>query len=142
VYRSSFDRIARVITFTAQNTAASAASITRKKLHPASNIQQLLLSHALAAGDTDFARPPLRQASTTPTQIMNGSHIKQAAIQKAKQVANASNGNANKKRKKELKPIITTEGQQEKAQSQSQEKDAEGASAASNMASSNQPAAG
>ncbi|KAH8752184.1 kinase-like domain-containing protein [Hyaloscypha finlandica] len=50
---------------------------------------------------------------------MNGSHIKQAAIQKAKQVANASNGNANKKRKKELKPIITTEGQQEKAQSQS-----------------------
>ncbi|KAH8790366.1 kinase-like domain-containing protein [Hyaloscypha sp. PMI_1271] len=73
---------------------------------------------------------------------MNGSHIKQAAIQKAKQVANASNGNANKKRKKELKPIITTEGQQEKAQSQSQEKDAEGASAASNMASSNQPAAG
>jgi serine/threonine-protein kinase SRPK3 len=57
---------------------------------------------------------------------MNGSHIKQAAIQKAKQVANtASNGNANKKRKKELKPIITTEGQQ----------DAEGASS---MASSNQ----
>jgi hypothetical protein len=54
---------------------------------------------------------------------MNGSHIKAAAIQKAKQVAsNASNsnsnGNANKKRKKELKPIITTEGQQ----------DAEGAS--------------
>jgi serine/threonine-protein kinase SRPK3 len=59
---------------------------------------------------------------------MNGSHIKQAAIQKAKQVANASNGNANKKRKKELKPIITTEGQQ----------DAEGAS---NMASSNQASA-
>jgi serine/threonine-protein kinase SRPK3 len=47
---------------------------------------------------------------------MNGSHIKAAAIQKAKQVAsNASNsnGNANKKRKKELKPIITTEGQQD-----------------------------
>ena len=53
---------------------------------------------------------------------MNGSHIKQAAIQKAKQVANASNGNANKKRKKELKPIITTEGQTEKPQSQPQEK--------------------
>jgi len=60
---------------------------------------------------------------------MNGSHIKQAAINKAKQVANASNGNTtNKKRKKELKPIITTEGQQ----------DAEGAS---NMASSNQASA-
>ena len=73
---------------------------------------------------------------------MNGSHIKQAAIQKAKQVANASNGNANKKRKKELKPIITTEGQQDKTQAQAQEKDAEGASATSNMASSNQPAAG
>lgn len=70
---------------------------------------------------------------------MNGSHIKQAAIQKAKQVANASNGNANKKRKKELKPIITTEGQQQAAQSQAQDKDAEGAS---NMASSNQPSAG
>jgi serine/threonine-protein kinase SRPK3 len=53
---------------------------------------------------------------------MNGSHIKQAAIQKAKQVANASNGNANKKRKKDLKPIITTEGQQD-------------AESASNMAS-------
>jgi serine/threonine-protein kinase SRPK3 len=63
---------------------------------------------------------------------MNGSHIKQAAIQKAKQVANsASNGNANKKRKKELKPIITTEGQQQH--------DAE---SAASMASSNQAPAG
>lgn len=44
---------------------------------------------------------------------MNGSHIKQAAIQKAKQVANAPNGNASKKRKKDLKPIITTDGQQD-----------------------------
>jgi hypothetical protein len=48
---------------------------------------------------------------------MNGSQIKAAAIQKAKQVAtnasNASNGNASKKRKKELRPIITTEGQQD-----------------------------
>ena len=43
---------------------------------------------------------------------MNGSHLKQAAIQKAKQVASAGNGNANKKRKKELKPIITTDGPQ------------------------------
>ena len=61
---------------------------------------------------------------------MNGSQIKQAAIQKAKQVANtASNGNANKKRKKELKPIITTEGQQS-------QQDAEGAlNMASNQAS-------
>jgi serine/threonine-protein kinase SRPK3 len=40
-----------------------------------------------------------------------GAQIKQAAINKAKQVAGASNGNSNKKRKKELKPIITTEGQ-------------------------------
>jgi serine/threonine-protein kinase SRPK3 len=70
---------------------------------------------------------------------MNGSQIKQAAIQKAKQVANVSNGNANKKRKKELKPIITTDGPQDKSQSQSQDKDAE---AASNIASSNQPSAG
>jgi serine/threonine-protein kinase SRPK3 len=62
---------------------------------------------------------------------MNGSHIKQAAINKAKQVANAGNGNANKKRKKELKPIITTEGQQHQ--------DAESAPA---MASSNQAPAG
>jgi len=45
---------------------------------------------------------------------MNGSQIKQAAIQKAKSVAaGASNGNATKKRKKDLKPIITTEGNQE-----------------------------
>jgi len=63
---------------------------------------------------------------------MNGSQIKAAAIQKAKQVANTatgSNGNTNKKRKKELKPIITTEGQQ----------DAEGsdmAGSATNQASS------
>lgn len=45
-----------------------------------------------------------------------GAQIKQAAINKAKQVAGASssnsnsNGNSNKKRKKELKPIITTDG--------------------------------
>lgn len=48
---------------------------------------------------------------------MNGSDIKKAAINKAKQVANAaaSNGNSGKKRRKqELKPIITTE--QQKAQ--------------------------
>jgi len=58
---------------------------------------------------------------------MNGSQIKAAAIQKAKQVANtASNGNANKKRKKELKPIITTEGQQ----------DAEGADMAGSVSTS------
>ncbi|TVY14405.1 Protein kinase dsk1 [Lachnellula arida] len=60
---------------------------------------------------------------------MNGSQIKQAAIQKAKQVTSSAsasnNGNSNKKRKKELKPIITTEGHQ----------DAE-------MASSNQTSAG
>jgi hypothetical protein len=53
---------------------------------------------------------------------MNGSQIKAAAIQKAKQVANnASNGNANKKRKKELKPIITTESQQQLQQDASAE---------------------
>ncbi|KAH8816778.1 kinase-like domain-containing protein [Xylogone sp. PMI_703] len=60
---------------------------------------------------------------------MNGTHIKQAAIQKAKQVANVSNGNANKKRKKDLKPIITTDEPQ----------DAEGVS---NMSSNNQATAG
>lgn len=49
---------------------------------------------------------------------MNGNDIKKAAINKAKQVAsaanNATNGNAGKKRRKgqDLKPIITTEGQQ------------------------------
>ena len=48
---------------------------------------------------------------------MNGSDIKKAAINKAKQVAsaanNAANGNGGKKRRKgqDLKPIITTEGQ-------------------------------
>ena len=41
---------------------------------------------------------------------MNGSQVTQAAIQKAKQVANTSNGNASKKRKKEWNPIITTDG--------------------------------
>ena len=46
---------------------------------------------------------------------MNGSEIKKAAINKAKQVANAANnatnGNGGKKRRKgqDLKPIITTE---------------------------------
>lgn len=43
---------------------------------------------------------------------MNGTDIKKAAINKAKQVAQAANGNGGKKRRKgqDLKPIITTEG--------------------------------
>ena len=50
--------------------------------------------------------------------MMNGSDIKKAAITKAKQVANvannAANGNGAQKRRKGqgLKPIITTEDQQ------------------------------
>ncbi|KAJ9649635.1 serine/threonine protein kinase, CMGC [Coniosporium apollinis] len=42
---------------------------------------------------------------------MNGTNIKKAAISKAKEVAQAANGNGNKKRRKgqDLKPIITTE---------------------------------
>jgi len=50
--------------------------------------------------------------------MMNGGDIKKAAINKAKQVANAANnaanGNGGKKRRKgqDLKPIITTEGSQ------------------------------
>ncbi|KAG4422329.1 hypothetical protein IFR04_004481 [Cadophora malorum] len=50
---------------------------------------------------------------------MNGSSIKEAAIKKAKSVANSANGGGNqlnKKRKKELKPIITTEAQQHDAE--------------------------
>ncbi|KAI9760141.1 MAG: hypothetical protein M4579_001861 [Chaenotheca gracillima] len=43
---------------------------------------------------------------------MNGDTIKKAAINKAKQVASAANGNGGKKRRKDLKPIITTENQQ------------------------------
>lgn len=47
---------------------------------------------------------------------MNGEGITKAAINKAKQVANAAtaNGNGQKKRRKggDLKPIITTEDQQ------------------------------
>ncbi|KAF2006980.1 serine/threonine-protein kinase SRPK2 [Amniculicola lignicola CBS 123094] len=44
---------------------------------------------------------------------MNGADIKKAAITKAKQVAQAANGNGGKKRRKgqDLKPIITTEQQ-------------------------------
>lgn len=44
---------------------------------------------------------------------MNGADIKKAAINKAKQVAQAANGNGGKKRRKgqDLKPIITTEQQ-------------------------------
>jgi serine/threonine-protein kinase SRPK3 len=44
---------------------------------------------------------------------MNGADIKKAAINKAKAVAQAANGNGGKKRRKgqDLKPIITTEGQ-------------------------------
>lgn len=44
---------------------------------------------------------------------MNGTDIKKAAINKAKQVAQAANGNGGKKRRKgqDLKPIITTEKQ-------------------------------
>ena len=46
--------------------------------------------------------------------MMNGDTIKKAAINKAKQVASAANGNGGKKRRKgqDLKPIITTENQQ------------------------------
>ena len=42
---------------------------------------------------------------------MNGDTIKKAAINKAKQVANAANGNGGKKRRKgqDLKPIVTME---------------------------------
>ncbi|KAI9836101.1 MAG: hypothetical protein M1819_001717 [Sarea resinae] len=45
---------------------------------------------------------------------MNSDGIKKAAINKAKQVASAANGNGGKKRRKgtDLKPIITTENQQ------------------------------
>merc|ERR1712000_640356 len=53
------------------------------------------------------------------TSKMNGSSIKEAAIKKAKFVANSANGGGNqlnKKRKKELKPIITTEAQQHDAE--------------------------
>ena len=44
---------------------------------------------------------------------MNGTDMKKAAINKAKQVAHAANGSAGKKRRKgqDLKPIITTEAQ-------------------------------
>jgi serine/threonine-protein kinase SRPK3 len=44
---------------------------------------------------------------------MNGTDMKKAAINKAKQVAQAANSNGGKKRRKgqDLKPIITTEGQ-------------------------------
>jgi len=44
---------------------------------------------------------------------MNGTDIKKAAINKAKQVAQAANSNGGKKRRKgqDLKPIITTEQQ-------------------------------
>lgn len=44
---------------------------------------------------------------------MNGADIKKAAINKAKAVAQAANGNGGKKRRKgqDLKPIITTESQ-------------------------------
>jgi serine/threonine-protein kinase SRPK3 len=46
--------------------------------------------------------------------MMNGEGIKKAAMNKVKQAANAANGNGGKKRRKgtDLKPIITTEGQQ------------------------------
>ncbi len=47
--------------------------------------------------------------------MMNGDTIKKAAINKAKQVANAAaNGNSGKKRRKgqDLKPIVTVEGQE------------------------------
>jgi serine/threonine-protein kinase SRPK3 len=51
---------------------------------------------------------------------MNGTDIKKAAINKAKQVAQAANGNGGKKRRKgqDLKPIITTEQQQQQQQQQ------------------------
>jgi len=44
---------------------------------------------------------------------MNGTDMKKAAINKAKQVANAANSNGGKKRRKgqDLKPIITSENQ-------------------------------
>jgi serine/threonine-protein kinase SRPK3 len=44
---------------------------------------------------------------------MNGTDMKKAAINKAKQVAHAANSNGGKKRRKgqDLKPIITTENQ-------------------------------
>ncbi|THW14473.1 serine/threonine protein kinase, CMGC family [Aureobasidium pullulans] len=59
----------------------------------------------------------VRLCLTTLPSKMNGSDIKKAAIQKAKQVAqsatSAANGtNGKKRRKQELKPIVTTEQQE------------------------------
>lgn len=45
---------------------------------------------------------------------MNGASIKNAAVNKAKQMTGSNNSNGQKKRRKgqDLKPIITTENQQ------------------------------
>jgi hypothetical protein len=67
---------------------------------------------------------------------MNGTDIKKAAINKAKQVAQAANGNGSsggKKRRKgqDLKPIITTE--QQAAQQQQQQNASPGSTTASHQ---------
>jgi hypothetical protein len=73
---------------------------------------------------TAHRNPPAHQPTIPPTapaaqrvagkSTMNGTDIKKAAINKAKQVAQAANGTGGKKRRKgqDLKPIITTEQQQ------------------------------
>ncbi|KAK0105272.1 serine/threonine protein kinase, CMGC group, variant 2 [Cadophora gregata f. sp. sojae] len=79
---------------------------------------------------------------------MNGSSIKEAAIKKAKSVANSANGGGNqvnKKRKKELKPIITTEAQQHDAEggpiAMASNQESAGSAGASNSSSNSKSAA-
>ncbi|THZ34536.1 serine/threonine protein kinase, CMGC family [Aureobasidium pullulans] len=74
------------------------------------------LKVASATASPSPPRPHTPSPSRAPSK-MNGSDIKKAAIQKAKQVAqsatSAANGtNGKKRRKQELKPIVTTEQQE------------------------------
>ncbi|KAK4991226.1 serine/threonine protein kinase, CMGC [Elasticomyces elasticus] len=68
---------------------------------------------------------------------MNGADIKKAAINKAKQVANAANGGSNskKRRKQDLKPIITTEQQKAAAAAMAADSPSSNSHGGSNTAS-------
>jgi hypothetical protein len=104
------------------DSAQSLCSQVATQTTPARPTHTSLYSSLLSPAPDCPCRPSslrLCLSSLPAPPKMNGSDIKKAAIQKAKQVAhsaasaaNGTNNTAKKRRKQELKPIITSEQQE------------------------------
>ena len=60
---------------------------------------------------TAISQNPQQQSTYDPTNTMNGDLAKKAAIQKVKQVTNATNGGKKRRKGTDLKPIVTADKQ-------------------------------